>query len=87
MEYIDKCHTIKVWFERDEYRLWAVTWKDKEGNQLGESELYSTKAEAVDMAKAYFHSGRCDILQIFTKDGAVAMSHTASISIEPISMK
>jgi len=87
MEYIERCHHINVWFESDEWKLWAVTWLDKEGNQLGESEWYSTKADAVNMAKAYFHSGRCDILQIFTKDGAVAMSHTASISIEPISTK
>lgn len=85
MEHIERCHHINVWFEGN--WIWAVTWLDKEGNQLGKSERYATKAEAVDMAKAYFHSGRCDILQIFTKDGAVAMSHTASISIEPISMK
>ncbi len=84
MEHIEKCHTIKVWFERDEWRLWAVTWHDKEGNQLGESEWYVTKCEAVDTAIAYLDSDRCDMVCVNLRDGKLQFVETKSsrISIE-----
>jgi len=84
MEHIEKCHTIKVWFERDEWRLWAVTWHDKEGNQLGESEWYAKKCEAVDTAIAYLDSDRCDMVCVNLRDGKLQFVETKSsrISIE-----
>lgn len=63
---MDKCKIIHVWF-CPEWRSWAVTWEDADGNQLGESEWYHSKADAVDMARAYRDSGRCDRLQISTR--------------------
>ena len=63
---IDTCHTIRVWF-CPEFKSWAVTWMDADGNQLDESEWYFTKAEAVDMAQAYRDSDRCEFLNIAKK--------------------
>ncbi len=63
---MDKCNTIRVWF-CPEWKSWAITWEDAEGNQLDDSEWFYTKAEAVDMARAYRDSDRCERLQIGTR--------------------
>lgn len=63
---IDKCKTIQVWF-CDEFQSWAVSWYDDEDMPVGESEWYHRKADAVDMAKAYRDSGRCEKLEIGTR--------------------
>ena len=61
--YIDKCHTISVTWDTSE-QLWAVTWADSEGHQLGENEWYQLKEDAVDMAQDYYDSDRCHKLNI-----------------------
>ena len=63
---MENCKKINVWF-CEEWKSWAVTWYDAEGNQVDESEWFHTKAEAVDMAKAYRDSGRCEVLEINKK--------------------
>lgn len=63
---MEKCNKILVWFCQ-EWKSWGVSWYDEEGNTVGESEWYYTKAEAVDMARAYRDSGRCEVLEINKK--------------------
>lgn len=63
---IDKCHTIRVWWCK-EWQSWGVSWQDAEGNQLGDSEWYHLKRDAVDMARAYRDSDRCHNLVIQTR--------------------
>ena len=69
---IEKCIKIRVWWCQ-EWMSWGVTWYGipdcygAEDMQIGESEWYASKSEAVDMARAYRDSGRCETLEIGTR--------------------
>ena len=69
---MDKCIKIRVWWCR-EFNSWGVTWYGIPGcygaddMQIGDSEWYYSKKDAVDMAKAYRDSGRCETLEIGTR--------------------
>ena len=63
---MDKCKTIRVWW-CDEFQSWGVSWYDNDDMPVGESEWYYSKVNAVDMARAYRDSGRCEKLEIGTR--------------------
>lgn len=63
---MEKCKKIIVWFCED-WKSWGVSWYDSEENLVGESDWYHTKSEAVDMARAYKDSGRCEFIEINKK--------------------
>ena len=52
---------------------WGITWYGipdcygAEDMQIGETEWYHRKADAVDMARAYHDIGRCEELEIGTR--------------------
>lgn len=52
-----------------EWDCWLVTAYDAEHDQIGDSDTFYRKAEAVDMARAYIESDRCDVARIYAKDG------------------
>ena len=69
---MDKCIKIRVWWCR-ELNSSGVTWNALPGcygaddMQIGDSEWYYSKKDAVDMAKAYRDSDRCETLEIGTR--------------------
>ena len=81
MKHIEQCHTIKVRFEREIWKLWSVTWHDKEGNQLGEPEWYQKKYEAVDTAMAYLDSDRCLTVSVAKRNGDLQSFETKNARI------
>ena len=67
-EYADRwVNTIVHWSA--DWDCWMVTAYDKDGNQVGESDTEYRKVDAIDTAKAYLDSDRCDAVHIHTRDG------------------
>ena len=58
-----------------DHDCWYVTAYDENHNQVGDSETDYRKVDAVDLARAYLSSDRCDAVHIFTKAGG----HTQTI--------
>lgn len=54
-----------------EWKVWATTAYDREGNQVGESEFDHRKVDAEETAFAYLDSGRCNIVQVKSKRGII----------------
>ena len=52
-----------------EWDCWLVTAYDGNGDQVGDSETEYRKVDAIDTARAYLQSDRCDAVHIFTKAG------------------
>lgn len=52
-----------------EHDCWYVTAYDGEGNQVGDSDTEYRKVDAIDTARAYLHSDRCDAVHVYTKAG------------------
>lgn len=68
--YLDSWFVTEVWYcDQEGWDGWMVTAKDRDGDCLGESEHYHLKADAVDMAQAYFDSDRCKFLVVEKKNG------------------
>ena len=53
----------------DVWNGWLVIAYDENGDQVGESEFAYLKVDAIDIARAYLDSDRCDAIHIFTKTG------------------
>lgn len=69
---MDKCIKIRVWWDAWK-NMWGVTWYGipdcygADDMQIGKTEWYARKADAVNMARAYRDSDRCEKLEIGTR--------------------
>jgi hypothetical protein len=57
-----------------EHNCWYVTAYDGNDNQVGNSDTEYRKVDAIDMARAYLHSDRCEAIFIYTKNGELQSS-------------
>ena len=64
---IDQWTTTHVWYSPD-WDVWMVTAFTPRGHQIGESDTYTLKDDAVDMAKAYLDSDRCESVEVYGKN-------------------
>ena len=60
--------TTEVWYA-SEWDVWMVTAWTAEGAQVGESEAYNLKVDAVHTAQGYLDSDRCEVVEVYTKAG------------------
>ena len=67
-EYADRWAYTNV-HHSAEWDCWLVTAYDGNGDQVGDSETEYRKVDAVDLARAYLQSDRCDAIHVFTKTG------------------
>ena len=52
-----------------EHDCWYVTAYDANDNQVGDSDTEYRKADAINTARAYLDSDRCEAIFIYTKNG------------------
>ena len=57
-----------------EHDCWYVTAYDGSDDQVGDSETEYRKVDAVDLARAYLDSDRCEAIFIYTKAGGLQSS-------------
>jgi len=68
--YLDRWFSTEVWYcDQEGWNVWVVSHKDKYDDCIGESEYYHLKSDAVDMARAYLHSDRCQRMVVEKKNG------------------
>lgn len=56
-------------FYNEEWSSWGVQALDDCSIQIGSVEWFCRKSDAVDTAKAYLDSDRCELVIVFTKLG------------------
>ena len=68
--YADTWNVTEVHYS-SEWQVWMVTAYTSEGAQVGDSETYTFKEDAVHTAQGYKDSDRCDRVEVYTKAGKV----------------
>lgn len=56
-------------FYNDDWSSWGVQALDGRSVQIGDAEWFYRKSDAVDTARAYLDSDRCELVIVFTKAG------------------
>jgi hypothetical protein len=57
---------VEVWYDNTHFQTWCVTVFDEFGDQVGETDFYHLKADAVKWAKRDYADAK---LVVYTKDG------------------
>ena len=66
--YATEWNTTEVHYA-PEWQVWMVTAYTAEGAQVGDSETYTLKEDAVHTAQGYKDSERCARVEVYTKAG------------------
>jgi carbamate kinase len=59
---------------------WLITAHHGNGDQVGDAEWEEVKADALDTARAYLDSDRCDAIHVYTKDGRLQANMSNRVS-------
>lgn len=63
-----------------EWDCWLITAYDENDDQVGDSEYEYRKVDAIDTAKAYLDSDRCDEIHVYSKEGRLQANMNNRVS-------
>ena len=70
IEYAESWDRGEVWWS-PEWQVWGLTAYTAAGDQVGDTEWFSLKSDAVADAGLYVDLGRCERVVVYTKNGKI----------------